>query len=179
MKPILLTRVALLCGMALALFVLLTLGATPAAAQKDFLSQLEADKIRDADDPREKIKLFALFAEDRWKKFQYEQAKGASDKRRAERMAALLDAFVGCMDDASELLQLGRTKQQDILKGVQFLQLKAKEFQPELERQIAATPATAAYKENLDYALLAVKEALEEAEKATKEISPGPVRRKQ
>lgn len=157
----------------------LSLGASPVAAQKDFLTQLEADKIRDAEEPRERIRLFVLFAEDRLKKFQYELAKGASDKRRGERMAALLDAFSGCLDDASELMELGRTKQQDILKAVQFLQLKAREFQPEVERQIAAAPATAAYKENLDFALLAVKEALAEAEKAAKEIAPGPVRRKQ
>ena len=98
---------------------------------------------------------------------------------RAERMAALMDAFAGCMDDATELMELGRMKQQDILKGVQFLQGKSKEFLAELERQIAAAPASAAYKENLEFAHLAVKEALEEAEKATKEISPGPVRRKQ
>lgn len=147
--------------------------------QKDFLSQLEADKIRDAEEPREKIKLFVLFAEDRLKKFQYELAKGPSDKRRSERMAYLLDAFAGCMDDAASLMELGRTKQQDILKGVQFLQMKSKEFQVELDKLATATPDSAAYKENLTYALLAVKEAQEEAEKATKEISPGPVRRKQ
>ena len=146
--------------------------------QTDYLTQLEADKIRD-EEPRERIKLFVLFAEDRLKKFQYEMAKGANDKRRAERMAALMDAFAGCMDDATELMELGRMKQQDILKGVQFLQGKSKEFLAELERQIAAAPASAAYKENLEFAHLAVKEALEEAEKATKEISPGPVRRKQ
>jgi len=169
-------RAALTLGMTM----LATVAVAPLHAQKkDFLTQLEGDKIRDAEEPRERIRLFVLFAEDRLKKFQYELAKGASDKRRGERMAVLLDAFSACMDDASELMELGRTKQQDILKGVQFLQLKAKEFQPELEKQIAAAPATAEYKENLDFALLAVKESLEQAEKATKEIAPGPVRRKQ
>ena len=150
-----------------------------AAAQKDYLSQLEADKVRDAMFPAERIKLFVMFAEDRLKKFQYEVSKGTVDKRRGERMAALLDAFAGCMDDASELIELGRTKQQDILKGVQLLQTKAKEQQGELERQLAAAPQGAVYRENLELAILAVKDALVEAEKATKEIAPGPVRRKQ
>ncbi len=151
----------------------------PVRAQKDHLSQLEADKVRDAEEPKERIRLFVLFAEDRLKKFQYELSKGASDKRRGERMAALLDAFSGCMDDAGELIALGRTKQQDVLKGVQFLQTKSKEYQAELERQLAAAPESAVYRENLELAILAVKDALEEAEKATKEIAPGPVRRKQ
>jgi hypothetical protein len=157
------------------------LGCTPLHAQRDrdFLTELEADKIREAGEPKERIRLFVLFAEDRLKKFQYELSKGASDKRRAERMAALLDAFTGCVDDASELMDLGRTKQQDILKAVQLFQTKAREFQAELEKQNAAAPENAPYKENLGLALLAIEDGLKEAEKATKEIAPGPVRRKQ
>lgn len=157
------------------------LASAPLHAQRDrdFLTELEADKIREAGEPKERIRLFVLFAEDRLKKFQYELAKGANDKRRGDRMIALLDAFAGCVDDASELIELGRTKQQDILKAVQLFQTKAREFQAELERQNAATPEGAAYKENLNLALLAVEDGLKEAEKATKEIAPGPVRRKQ
>ena len=164
---------------AIALVAMAMLAAPAAAQPRDFLTTLEADKIRDAEEPRERIRLFVLFAEDRLKKFQYELAKGGTDKRRHERMASLLDAFAGCMDDASELMELGRVKQQDILKGVQFLQAKSKELLPELDRLLAATPDSAPYKENMEFAQLAVKEALEEAEKASKEIAPGPVRRKQ
>lgn len=173
------TRRMLCVLLGLAGIVISLVAAPRAAGQKDYLSQLEADKIRDAEEPRERIRLFVLFAEDRLKKFQYELTKGASDRRRGERMAVLLEAFSGCMDDASGLMELGRMKQQDILKGVKFLQTKGKEFLAELERQAAAAPADATYKENLELAQLSVKDALEEAEKATKEIAPGPVRRKQ
>lgn len=173
------TRRQRVSWMVLAGAVALLAAAPRATGQKDYLSQLEADKIRDAEEPKERIRLFVLFAEDRLKKFQFELAKGASDRRRGERMAALLEAFSGCMDDASGLMELGRMKQQDILKGVKFLQTKGKEFLAELERQAVAAPADAAYKENLELAQLAVKDALEEAEKAAKEIAPGPVRRKQ
>src|SRR5437870_8667669 len=38
---------------------------TAAAPQKDYLSALEADKIRDAETPNERIRLFLTFAEDR------------------------------------------------------------------------------------------------------------------
>ena len=42
------------------------------APQKDYLTALEADKIRDAETTNERIKLFMRFADDRLKKFQYE-----------------------------------------------------------------------------------------------------------
>ena len=46
-----------------------------AAAQrvdKDYLSSVEAEKIRDAETTNDRIKLFLTFAEDRLTKFQYE-----------------------------------------------------------------------------------------------------------
>jgi len=39
------------------------------AGQKDYLSAVEADKIRDAETTNERIKLFLTFADDRLKKF--------------------------------------------------------------------------------------------------------------
>ena len=46
--------------------------AADAQTQKDYLSSLEADKIREADTPNERITLFLSFADDRIKKLQYE-----------------------------------------------------------------------------------------------------------
>ena len=48
--------------------------AAPAARppQKDYLSTIEADKIRDAETPNERITLFLSFADDRLKKLEYE-----------------------------------------------------------------------------------------------------------
>ncbi|MDP9147476.1 MAG: hypothetical protein M3N22_07430, partial [Acidobacteriota bacterium] len=46
-------------------------GAIPANAQqeqKDYLSSMEADKIRDAETTNERVKLFLTFADDRLKK---------------------------------------------------------------------------------------------------------------
>ena len=39
---------------------------------KDYLTDSESDRIRDADTPAERIKLYISFAEDRLKKFEYE-----------------------------------------------------------------------------------------------------------
>ncbi len=76
------------------------------AAQKDYLSALESDKIRDAENTNERIKLFITFAEDRLKKFQYELQHPSSNKH-SEMLNALMNAYVGCVDDAADLVQLG------------------------------------------------------------------------
>ena len=62
-----------------------------AAQEKDYLSGVEADKIRDAETSNERIKLFLDFAEDRLKKFQYELEHPSSNKH-AEMLNALLNA---------------------------------------------------------------------------------------
>src|ERR1700693_5669837 len=84
--------------------------------QKDYLSSLEADKIRDAETTNERIKLFLTFADDRLKKFQYE-LDHPSTNRHADMLNSLLNGYVGCVDDASDLIQLGIEKQENIRKG--------------------------------------------------------------
>ena len=63
--------------------------------QKDYLTALEADKIRDAEkDTNERIRLFLSFAEDRLKKFQYE-LEHPSTNRHTDMLNSLLNAYVG------------------------------------------------------------------------------------
>src|SRR5260370_17241777 len=86
--------------------------------QKDYVTALEADKIRDAErDTNERIRLFLSFAEDRLKKFQYE-LEHPSTNRHGDMLNSLLNAYVGCVDDAADLIQLGIEKQDNIRKGV-------------------------------------------------------------
>lgn len=162
----------------LATAAILTLGAAGSPAQgKDYLTGIEADKIRDAEKPNDRIKLFLTFAADRLKKFNYENSRATADRRRNERLSALLEAYGGCMDDASELIQLGRTKQQDIALSVKEMQTQGKAFLAELER-LAAGGNDLPYKESLTDAIQATKDALAEAAKTAKELAPPPVRRK-
>src|SRR6202165_4462989 len=91
------------------------LGAAPlvcagAPQQKDYLTALEADKIRDAETVNERIKLFLTFADDRLKKFQYE-LDHPSTNRHGDMLNSLMNAYVGCVDDAADLIQLGIEKQ--------------------------------------------------------------------
>lgn len=154
------------------------LAAPGARAQKDYLTDAEADKIRDAEMPSQRIKLFVGFADDRLKKFKYELERPVQDRRKNERMIDLMNAYASLMDDAAELVDLGLEKSQDIRAGVKELQAKGKECLAYLEKLAEASTETTFYKDSLDDAIVATKDALADAEKALKEIAPPPVRRK-
>ena len=148
-----------------------------AAPQKDYLSGLEADKIRDAETSNERIRLFLSFAEDRLKKFQYE-LEHPSSNRHGEMLNALLNAYVGCVDDAADTIQIGIEKQEDIRKGIDLMASRSKEFLPILQKYSANGPEREIYKDNLDDAIEGTQEAINDAEKAKRKVSPPPIRRK-
>jgi hypothetical protein len=148
-----------------------------AAQEKDYLSAVEADKIRDAETSTERIKLFLTFAEDRLKKFQYE-LEHPSSNRHVEMLNALLNAYIGCVDDAADVMQLGIEKQENIRKGIDLMASRTKEFLPILEKFSADGPELAIYKDNLDDAIEGTRDAMNDAEKAKKKVAPPPLRRK-
>jgi hypothetical protein len=147
------------------------------AQQKDYLSALEADKIRDAETVNERVKLFLTFADDRLKKFQYE-LEHPSSNRHADMLNSMLNAYVGCVDDAADLMQLGIEKQDNIRVGVDLMATRTKEFLVILEKLAAGGAEIDIYKENLDDAIEGTRDAMNEAEKAKKKVAPPPVRRK-
>jgi uncharacterized phage infection (PIP) family protein YhgE len=163
----------------LTLILTLFLTAVAASAQRrDYLTSLEGDKIRDAETSADRIKLFVAFAADRLKKFHYELGKASTDKRRADRLNGLLVAYTGCIDDAAELLSLGVEKQEDIRKGIKEMQDKGKGLLAQLEQLAAGGSEIDSYKDTLSEAIAATKDALQEADKAAKEIAPPPARRR-
>ena len=170
-------RGSILCVLCCLLFVV----AGPTAArqqQKDYLSALEADKIRDAETTNDRVKLFIAFADDRLKKFQYE-LDHPSGTRHTDMLNSLLNAYVGCLDDAADLIQLGIEKQENIRAGIDLMGTQAKSFLATLEKLSAAGgPDVETYKGNLDDAIEGTRDAMNEAQKATKKVAPPPVRRK-
>ena len=159
------------------LFLALPLLHARTAQEKDYLSGLEADKIRDAETSTERIKLFLTFAEDRLKKFQYE-LEHPSSNRHVEMLNALLNAYVGCVDDAADVMQLGIEKQENIRKGIDLMASRTKEFLPILEKYSTGGPELESYKDNLDDAIEGTRDAMNDAEKAKKKVAPPPIRRK-
>ncbi|HMD06743.1 MAG TPA: hypothetical protein VKH63_04360 [Candidatus Acidoferrum sp.] len=158
-------------------FYCATAARTASQTQKDYLSSLEADKIREAETPNERITLFLSFADDRIKKLQYE-LEHPSDNRHVEMVNSLLNAYVGCVDDAADLIQLGIEKQQNIRKGIDLMALRTKDFLAILQRIPTDAPDSEFYKDNLDDALEGTRDASKEAEAAKKNVAPPPVRRK-
>ena len=148
-----------------------------AQTQKDYLSSIEADKIREAETPNERITLFLSFADDRIKKLQYE-LEHPSDNRHVEMVNSLLNAYVGCVDDAADLIQLGIEKQQNIRKGIDLMASRTKDFLAILQKIPTDAPDAELYKDNLDDALEGTRDASKEADAAKKNVAPPPVRRK-
>jgi hypothetical protein len=146
--------------------------------RKDYLSSLEADKIRDAETTNERVKLFLTFAEDRLKKFQYE-LEHPSGTRHIDMLNSLLNAYGGCVDDAADLIQLGIEKQENIRPAVDLMASQSKAFLAALEKLSAAGgPDLEEYKGNLDDAIEGTRDAMNESQKATKKVAAPPVRRK-
>ena len=160
------------------LAIIAGLFAAPASmAQKDYLSALESDKIRDAETTNERIKLFITFADDRLKKFQYELQHPSSNKH-PEMLNALMNAYIGCVDDAADLVQLGIQKQENIRPGIDLMAGRTKEFLAILEKISTDGTEIDIYKDNLDDAIEGTRDAMNDAEKAKKAVAPPPVRRK-
>ena len=160
--------------------MMLACGVAPVHAQKkDYLSELETDKIREAMTPAERIKLFVTFAAERLRKFQYELERQSSDRRRGELLNNLLNGYAGCLDDAVELIQLGVEKQIDIREGLKEMQKKAPDFLKYLQGLAENGAEREKYKSTLEDAIEATQDAIKDTEKAAKEYAPPPVRRKQ
>ncbi|HSZ18883.1 MAG TPA: hypothetical protein VK770_03770 [Candidatus Acidoferrum sp.] len=153
--------------------------AMAAPQKKEYLSEAEADKIRDAGATGPRIVLYETFASDRIKKLQYEFAHiDPADQKRAERLNSLLNGYTGCIDDAADLIEIGIEKQQDIRDGVKVMQLGIKEFLPYLQGLAMNGVERETYKENLEDAIEATQDAAKDVDKAAKETPAAPVRRK-
>jgi hypothetical protein len=173
-----------LSAAALSLALIVARGGSFAAApaqQKDYLTEQEADKIRDAQTPDLRIKLFISFADDRLKKFQYELSRAVHENRHDEMLNGLLNDYVGCVDDAADQIDVAQAKQTDIGAALKLMKDKDTEFLVVLQKVEQQGPDLDAYRDNLEDAIQGTKDALESVDEAgkTADSSPAPVRRKQ
>jgi hypothetical protein len=166
------------CIAALCLVNVAIPGAARAAQQKDYLSAEEADKIRDAYTPAERIKLFVEFADDRLKKFDYELNRKPADRRRSEILNALLNAYAGCVDDAADQIDSARERQMDIREALKQMKAKDQEFLEQLEKYDKGGTDSESYKDTLEDAIDGTKDALSDIDEAQKQDAGPPVRRK-
>jgi hypothetical protein len=167
------------CIVAAALTCSLGSNCAPAQGQqqKDYLSALESDKIRDAETTNERIQLFLTFADDRLKKFQYELQHPSSNKH-PEMLNALMNGYAGCVDDAADLVQLGIEKQENVRAGIDLMVTRTKEFLEVLNKVAEEKVDIDIYRDNLNDAIEGTRDAMNDAEKAKKSVAPPPVRRR-
>jgi hypothetical protein len=146
--------------------------------QKDYLTDEEADKIRDAYTPAERIKLFITFADDRLKRFDDELHRRTNDRRRVDLLNGLLNGYAGCVDDAADQIDLAREKQLDIRASLKFMKDKDTEFLQVLQQYDTNGLDLDSYRDTLEDAIEATKDALSDVADAEKENPGPPVRRK-
>jgi chromosome segregation ATPase len=150
----------------------------PPQGRKEYLTEGEADRIRDAYEPSERISLYMKFAEDRLMKFQYELNRKVQDRRRGEVLNNLLNAYEGCMDDAADQIAVGQERQADIKSALKLMKSKGNEFLDILEKLQRNGAELDTYKDTLEDAIDGTKEALADVDNAMKTAAPPPVRRK-
>jgi hypothetical protein len=146
---------------------------------KDYLSEEESDKIRDARMPAERIKLYVGFAEDRLTKFEYELGRNVQERRRSEILNGLLNGYAGCVDDAADQIALAQEKHLDIREALKLMQTKDKAFLEILQKYDKDGPELDTYRDTLEDAIEGTKDALSDIDDAQKEMQAPPVRRKQ
>jgi hypothetical protein len=146
----------------------------------DYLSSDEADKIRENQDPGVRIKLYVSFAEDRLKKFDYEQARTAPETDRGAILNGLLNGYDGCIGDAADEIDEAKHRQMNIHPELKLLESKGKDFLADLQKiEKDKGPNYDDYNDTLEDAIDDTKDAISEAQSALKEMLPAPVRRKQ
>jgi hypothetical protein len=165
----------------LSVLLWLSAGARMTVAQfqtRDYLSDEEADKIRDADSPTARIKLYLAFAEDRLKKFEYELNRTPAQRERTEILNTLLNGYVGCVDDGADQIATAREKQMDIRAALKLMHTKYGEFLSQLQKYEKDGKDLDLYRDTLKDAIEGTQDALSDVDDAEKEMLPAPVRRK-
>jgi hypothetical protein len=155
--------------------------APPSAAaqnKKEYLSPNEAESLRDADTSNDRIELYIGFAADRIKKLQYEFDHPGTTTRPEERINGLILNYTDCLDDGADLLEESSDKNENIRKAIADMQARASEFMVYLKSLQAEGRKMDPYKENLDDAIEATRDAINTADDADKQDAPPPVRRR-
>ncbi|MHB8527144.1 MAG: hypothetical protein ACYDD2_13425 [Candidatus Acidiferrales bacterium] len=150
-----------------------------AQERPDFLSPDEADKVRDAQNPNERVKLFLDFAADRLKKLQYELQLKSPQMHKNQILNGLLSAYAGCIDEAADRIDEGRETNPNMRPAIKDMQKRGKEYLEALRKiEGSGGPELVAYKDSLDDAIEGTQDALKDATKTSEEYGAVPVRRK-
>ena len=167
-------------GCATALAAILACGAaTPASAarfpagapQGDYLTQTEADKIRDAESPNERIKLFLDFAADRLQRFNHELHMKDTGPRRADFLNSLMDAFDSCVNEASSHIDSAVSNGNDVRDGIKDLEKRGAGFMTALEKIKKDNLDLSQYRDALEDAMGDLRDDIKDAKKEERRLN--------
>src|SRR5580692_5531098 len=133
-------------------FFLVLAGSCPALAQRDFLTSDEVEKVREAQAPNDRLKLYALFARQRLDQLQRlleKEKKGRSLAAREllEDYSSIIDAIDTVTDDALK-------RKVDVIEGKNAVTESEKRFLAQLQKIKDRNPA------DIDLYDVALKEAI-------------------
>ena len=164
-----------------ALLVCLLLSA-PLAAQRDFLTADEVEKVRDAQEPNLRLKLYSQFAQER-----IDLVKHLLDKDKAGRSALIhdtLDEYCKILDAIDTVADDALTRKLDVKAGLDLVASQEKQMLPYLQKVADSHPRDMErYDFLLKQAIDATSDSLEAAQedlgKRTQDVEAREQREKQ
>lgn len=145
-----------------------------AASQHDFLTQTEADRIRDAETANERVSLFLDFAADRLRRFEHELQFSTPAPRRNDFLNDLMNAFDACVNAASDRIDDGMGHGEDVRKGIEDMKKRGADLEAELKKIKAQGKDLKVYQDSLSDAMGDLKDDIQDAEKAGKQLALNP-----
>jgi hypothetical protein len=112
--------------------------AVPLAAQRDFLTQAEIERIRDAQDPSARLELYASFARER-----VDLVKNLLSKEKAGRSATIhdaLDAYSKILDAIDDTADDALARKLDVKVGMNAVANAEQQMLPALRKFKASQP---------------------------------------
>lgn len=144
----------------------LCLGAMPAFAQRDFLTSDEIEKVRDVQEPNQRLKLYVLFARQRLDQFQ--QLMKKDKKGRSLEARDLLEDYANIIDAMDNVTDDALRRRVPLKEGLEAVASAEKKFLAQLQKLEDAPPPDF---ENFDIAfkeaVAATEEGLEVAQADT------------
>ena len=126
--------------------------AIPALAEKDFLTQDEVEKVRVAQEPNERLKLYVLFARQRLDQLQQLMAKDKPG--RSLMIRQLLEDYTNIIDAIDTVSDDALRRKTDIVEGANAVSGAEKRFAAQLQKALDSQPR------DLDMYELELKNAL-------------------
>jgi hypothetical protein len=141
--------------------------------QQDFLTQTEAEQIRNAGSADARIGLFLDFGADRLRRFEHELQMKNTGPLRADFLNDLLDSFSSCVDEASGRVDDAISHGEDVRGGIRDIRKSVPQFLEELKKIKAKGLDLKLYEDTLNDTISDLQDDLHDAEKAEKQLQSG------